>query len=139
MVTSRRQGGQSLAGLKETEKVNQIEALLRKREKKRKQHITTQPVSTLSLVPPKRHKSVNEFLCSEVQAQGLRPGHTEIPSVSLLFCKEGREWRGDQLFLSNALSSLTIITKVTAINPSALRVTLCYLAALPKERGAPKG
>lgn len=59
-------------------------------------------------------------------------GTRQIPSLALLFGKEVRGWRWGQLFLPNALFSLTIITKVTAINPSALRVTLCYLAPLPK-------
>lgn len=81
--------------------------------------------------PSAKVKAWPEFLWSEVRARGLRSGHTEIPSA----VPQGgpRVEGGDQVFLSNALSSL-IITKVTAINPRALRVTLCYLAALPKAK-----
>lgn len=62
-----------------------------------------QSASALCFVPPKgalgRGKSMARISLATSPGTGVRAGHTDVPSVTLLFGKEGREWRGGSAFL----------------------------------------
>lgn len=78
-------------------------ALKETRKKKQPKNQTTTHLPPCAWCYPKEPlaevEAWPEFPGSKVQARELRTGHTETPSVSLLFCKEGREWRGESAFL----------------------------------------
>lgn len=133
-----RKGGQSLAGPGETAlpigKVN--ETLKETRKKKKKQT----PIKKPSGFHPVRGAAKGALgrgqgVARMPLAKSLGKGVKAWACWVTLCCSAGRAGSvGDQLFLPTALSSLTIVAKVTAINPHALRVTLCYMAALPKRK-----